>query len=111
MKLPNGSKADLGNKIEEYCLNPNHDKGQHKAILFKNKLGITLTNADLLKQALKKAAIEENVTIRKTNEYGTHYNMKFNLKTEVGESLILVGWIICQGEDIPRLTNCYPIKK
>lgn len=57
-----------------------------------------------------KAAVEENVTIRKANEYGTHYNMKFRLKTQGGESLILAGWIICQGEDFPRLTNCYPIK-
>jgi hypothetical protein len=56
MKLPNGSKADLGNKIEEYCLNPNHDKGQHKAILFKNKLGITLANADMLKTGSKKSS-------------------------------------------------------
>lgn len=110
MKLPNGINADLGNKIEDYCLNPNHDKGKHKAILFQSKLGITKANSQILKQALLKAALEENVTIRKANQYGIHYNMKFRLKTQAGESLILAGWIICQGEDFPRLTNCYPIK-
>jgi hypothetical protein len=41
--------------------------------------------------------------IRKTNEYGTHYNMKFMLKTEVGESLILAGWIICQGRGYTQI--------
>jgi hypothetical protein len=111
MKLPNGHQADLGNKIENYCLNPNHQKGKNKATLFKNKLGINLTNADILKKAIKEAAINESVIIRKVNEFGTHYNMKFFLKTDVGESLILVAWTIRKGEDFPRLTNCYPVNK
>jgi hypothetical protein len=33
MKLSNGHQEDLGNKVEDYCLNPNHQKGKHKAIL------------------------------------------------------------------------------
>lgn len=111
MKLPNGHKADLGNKIEKYCLNPNHEKGKDKANLFQNKLGITLQNAEILKTAIKQAIITESVVIRKINEYGTHYNMKFFLKTDVGESLILVAWTIRTGEDFPRLTNCYPVNK
>jgi hypothetical protein len=111
VKLPNGHLADLGNKIEEYSLNLNHEQGKNKAILFASKLGITLENAEPLKQALKQAAINEDVIIQKTNEYGTHYNMKFWLQTEVGESLILAAWIIRTGENFPRLTNCYPIKK
>lgn len=111
MKLPNGNRADLGNKIESYCLNFDHDKGKHKAVLFKAKLGITIDNADILKEALKQAAINENVTIIKENDYGTHYNMRFILKTNVGESLLLVGWIIRKRENFPQLTNCYPIKK
>lgn len=111
MKLPNGHKAVLGHKIEEYCLNLNHDKGKHKAILFQSKLGITLKNPEILKTAIKKAAVPETVEIRKKNEYGTHYNMKFFLKTSIGESAILVAWIIRKGEEFPRLTNCYPLKK
>ncbi len=111
MKLPNGHRANLGNKIEDYCLNPNHQKGKHKATFFQNKLGIILENADILKNAIKQAAIKESVIIRKVNEYGTHYNMKFLLKTDAGESLILVAWTIRTGEDFPRLTNCYPVNK
>ena len=111
VKLPNGHLVDLGNKIEEYSLNLNHQAGKNKAILFASKLGINLENAELLKQALKEAAINEDVIIQKTNEYGTHYNMKFWLQTEVGESLILAAWIVRSGENFPRLTNCYPVKK
>jgi len=111
VKLPNGHLADLGNKLENYCLNFNHNKGKHKSILFQNKLGITLENADILKNAIKQAAITEDVIIRKVNEYGRHYNQKFFLKTEIGTSLILVVWIIRTGENFPRLTNCYPVNK
>ena len=111
MKLPNGHQADLGDKIENYCLNTNHQKGKNKATLFQNKLGINLSNANILKKAIKQAAIKESVIIRKVNEYGTHYNMKFLLKTQVGESLILVAWIIRTDENFPRLTNCYSVNK
>lgn len=111
MKLPNGEQAELGNKIEDYCLNFNHQKGKHKATLFQSKLGITLENSDILKTAIKEAAITETVITRKINEYGTHYNMKFFLKTDVGESLILIAWIIRKNENFPRLPNCYRINK
>ncbi|WP_293332223.1 DUF6883 domain-containing protein [Microcoleus sp. CAWBG58] len=79
--------------------------------MFASKLGITLKNAEMLKQALKESAINEDLVIQKNNEYGTHYNMKFLLKTEVGESLILAAWIVRSGETFPRLTSCYPVKK
>lgn len=68
MKLPNGDRAELGNKIEDYCLNPNHLKGQHKAKLFDNHLGITCNNAEILKSAIRQAAILETAILRKTNE-------------------------------------------
>jgi hypothetical protein len=111
VKLPNGHQADLGVKIEDYCLNLNHTKGKNKAILFQKRLGITISNADFLKQHLKIAALTEDVIIYKINNYGTHYNMKFLIKTEYGESLVLASWIIRQNEDFPRLTNCYPVNK
>ena len=111
MRLPNGHQADLGDTIENYCLNPNHQKGKNKATIFQSKLGINLNNADILNKAIKQAAINESVVIRKVNEYGTHYNMKFLLKTKVGESLVLVAWIIRINENFPRLTNGYPVNK
>ncbi|RMG10844.1 MAG: hypothetical protein D6728_09890, partial [Cyanobacteria bacterium J055] len=58
MKLPNGHKADLGDKLERYSLNPDHPKGKHKALLFEKRLGITLKNKDILEQALREAARE-----------------------------------------------------
>jgi hypothetical protein len=52
MQLPNGERADLGTKLEEYVLNPLHREGKHKARMFESVLGITLANAQVLRSAL-----------------------------------------------------------
>ncbi|HIK53533.1 MAG TPA: hypothetical protein IGS17_21845 [Oscillatoriales cyanobacterium M59_W2019_021] len=109
MKLPNGHKADLGDKLERYSLNPDHPKGKHKALLFEKRLGITLKNKDILEQALREAAREGEAEFYKIDPYGTHYDLEFSLKTDVGSSLILSCWIVRVTEDFPRLTNTYPI--
>ena len=41
-ELPNGERADLGSKIEDYVLNPSHWEGRHKAPGFESMLGITV---------------------------------------------------------------------
>jgi hypothetical protein len=105
MKLPNGDRAELGDKLERYCLNYEHQKGKHKALLFEKRLGITIANKELLELALKEAAIEGEAELYKVDQYGTHYD----LASDVGESLILSCWIIKITEDFPRLTNTYPI--
>ncbi|MUL39357.1 DUF6883 domain-containing protein [Gloeocapsopsis dulcis] len=57
MKLPNGAKAQLGDKPERYCLNMEHPKGKDKAIMFGDRLGITLFSRVILANALLESAI------------------------------------------------------
>ncbi|MEP0916350.1 hypothetical protein NC981_05940 [Leptolyngbya sp. DQ-M1] len=57
MKLPNGENAQLGDKVERYCLNLAHSRGRNKAILFRSRLGITLDNKEILEIALLEAAV------------------------------------------------------
>ncbi|MFN9173967.1 MAG: DUF6883 domain-containing protein [Synechocystis sp.] len=109
MKLTNGDQVLLGDKLERYCLNPEHSKGKHKALLFEKRLGITLANKEILENALKQAAMEGKAQLYKTDQYGTHYDLIFTLETELGKSRILSCWIIRNTENFPRLTNTYPI--
>ncbi|MGD1851303.1 MAG: DUF6883 domain-containing protein [Cyanophyceae cyanobacterium] len=51
-EIPGGDRAQRSNKIDDYCLNPNHRKGQHKARLFQKRLGITQENTQRLKYAI-----------------------------------------------------------
>jgi len=111
MKLPNSDRAELGDKLDRYCLNLEHPKNQHKALLFKKRLGITRSNQEILERSLLRAAIENEAIIYRQDQYGTHYDIKFSLQTDIGESLIMSCWIVATNEDFPRLTNAYPIDK
>ena len=108
MKLPNGERADLGTKLEDYSLNPLHRHGQPKARVFQSTLGITLANADVLRDALRQAAASSGQAAhRGHNGFGDIYEMRFPLTTARGTATILSGWIIRDGEDFPRLTTCF----
>ena len=53
MKLPNGDRAivDIA-KLRDYCLNPEHPRGKHKARVFAAALGFTVDDAEKLRAAL-----------------------------------------------------------
>jgi hypothetical protein len=110
MRLPNGDRAQLSDKLERYCLNPNHRKGKDKAALVRDRLGITLDNKGVLETALLATALENNAVVRSRDQYGYHYNIRFLMQTDVGEAWVLSCWIIRHGEDLPRLTNAYPVR-
>lgn len=63
MRLPNGSKADLGTKLEDYLLNHLHPQGKHKAQLFESALGVTLANAEVLRATLLEAAADSDAAV------------------------------------------------
>ena len=108
MKLPNGNRADLGLKLEEYALNPQHRDGRHKARVFESALGITLADPSPLRRAiLAAAATSDEVEARGDNGYGSVYVLRFPLQTAKGSAVILTAWIVRHGEDVPRLTTCY----
>jgi hypothetical protein len=49
--LPNHESAVIPvEKLVEYCLNPAHPIGKHKAIVFRSVLGFDQSNCHLLKQ-------------------------------------------------------------
>ena len=63
MKLPKGDQVNpeqIINKLITYTLKTDHKDGQHKARLFKSKLGITLDNKDILVEALIKIAKDDD---------------------------------------------------
>ena len=107
MKLPNGNRAELGDKLESYSLNPLHREGRHKARVFASALGISLGNADLLRGAVRKAAESEDAEARGNNGFGDVFIQRFPLATDLGNATVLTAWIIRKDEDFPRLTTCY----
>ena len=108
MKLPNGERADLGTKLEDYSLNPLHRDGRHKARVFAAILGITLDNRQKLREALLQfAAMSDGAEARGDTGFGNVFVLRFPLVTETNTATVLSVWIIRHGEDFPRLTSCY----
>lgn len=68
MKLPNAERAVVRlEKLTEYSLNPAHDKGGHKARVFASASGITIDDAEWLREECLRVAREGEATQTKTS--------------------------------------------
>jgi hypothetical protein len=69
MRLPNPEIAVVDvRKLRDYCLNPAHPRGKHKAQVFSAALGLDADDAEELRETLLSAArSEEAVTVRRTS--------------------------------------------
>jgi hypothetical protein len=108
MRLPHGDNVIIDQrKITDYCLSPEHDDGKHKALLFRDLLGLTRDQAALLLDALREAAISGEAIPGRLDRYGQRYVIDFELVGPSGHATIRSAWIIRTGETTPRLVTCY----
>ncbi len=96
-------------KLRDYCLNPNHDDGKHKARLFASVLGITDVDAEDLRQILLKIVKTQAAYPGRQDAYGKRYTIDFTIEWQNRTAIVRSGWIIENNSDIPRLTTCYPL--
>jgi len=108
MKLPNAENAvvDL-QKLTDYCLNPEHERGKHKARVFAAKCGVTVEHAELLRQALLEGAWQGEAIATKNDAYGQRYVIEWTVEGPTGTAGIRAAWIVRHNEDFPRLVSCY----
>jgi hypothetical protein len=108
MKLPNGDKAVVSQrKLLGYILNPNHKDGKEHALLFDRLLGINLTNAHLLYDALIKAAVDEDAVLGKPSPYGEKYQIRFQMTGSRGSYTVLSIWMIRPTVPVPHLVTAF----
>jgi hypothetical protein len=76
MQLPNGDRAIVPiEKLHDYCLNPIHRVGGHKAHVFESMLGLTVAHAEVLQQRLLAVARTGEAVLGMQNAYGQRYNV------------------------------------
>jgi hypothetical protein len=108
MELPNGARAIVPlEKLRDYCLNPTHRVGSHKAYVFESVLGLTAVEAEELQQRLLSVARTGDAVVGMQNAFGQRYIVDFEMTTAMGTAVVRSTWIILVGEDVPRLTSCY----
>ncbi len=110
MPIPNAERAVVDvRKLRDYCLNPRHDEGQHKARLFAAALGMTARDAEELRLLLLQAAKTADGQLRRRDAYGQRYTVDFPLTWRGRQAMVRSGWIIEHGSSTPRLTTCFPL--
>lgn len=107
-KLPNAEAARVDEgKLRDYCLNPFHLKGKHKAKVFAKALGLTQEHAGELKTLILQEV--ENATCVESgfDLYGRRFEVNLTLVYKGKSAWVRTGWIVKHEEDFPRLTTCY----
>jgi hypothetical protein len=108
MKLPNGERAiiDLA-KLRDYCLNPRHPIGRHKARVFKTALGFDQSRAQELRQILIQVASTQDAQLAEKDDFGQRYVIDFALPAVAAQVGVRSCWIVLSNEEVPRLTSCF----
>jgi hypothetical protein len=108
--IPNADQAVVDiRKLRDYCLNPEHDDGKHKARLFSSILGIVASDAEELRQILLAVVKTYEAQLGRQDEFGQRYTLDFVIEWQNRSATLRSGWIIEHGSEIPRLTTCYPL--
>lgn len=112
MKLPNGHRAYIDSrKLRDYCLNPRSTKGRDKAKVFSLVLGLTQQDDKTLRSAILQAVIAEECQLGEVDRHGQRFSVRFEMRTPRGIGWVQSAWIIRTGEDYPRLTTCFVLKR
>lgn len=112
MKLPNAENAVIDiSKLRDYCLNPNHPEGKHKARAFKEKLGYDSGDVELLRRVIIEGILKADAVEQRSTPYGRRFRVDFEVERAVGviwyKAVIRTAWIIRNDENFPRLTTCF----
>jgi len=107
MKLPNGNQADIPmHKLIDYCLNPEHPSGKHKARVFASVLGITRENADTLRSLIQTAAVEGAVAQQDLTTFGQVFKVDWTVSGTQEVQLRTI-WEITPTNPNPRLVSAF----
>lgn len=108
MRLPHAERAEVAlPKLRDYCLNPLHDEGKHKARVFASALGMTAADADALREILVEAVRIHEAVPGYRDAYGQRYTVDVPVHWRGRHAILRSAWILEHGSDNPRLTSCY----
>ena len=108
MKIPNCESAYIDiRKLRDYCLNPAHPEGKHKARVFLATLSLSQNDAEDLERFLYQSICDDNAIEAIQDEYGERFYLDAEMEYNQNVALVRSAWMIRQDEDFPRLISCY----
>ncbi len=110
MLLPNSENAVVEfAKLRDYSLNMAHDRGGHKAIVFRSALGITVNDVEWLRSQILESVKTTEGWESTASTFGRKFIVDLTLTRNDKSAKVRTSWIIEHGTDFPRLTSCYVI--
>jgi hypothetical protein len=107
-RLPNSERAILDiRKIEDYCLNPEHPRGRHKARLFRELLGATRSDGRWLRDALLDGLQDNEAVALATDAFGSRWRVDVPVSRHGWSVVVRTVWIVRSGENAPRFVTCW----
>jgi len=107
-KLPNPEQVIIDiDKLAGYCMNMEHQDGQHKARVFKSALNLGIEDIEILRTALIQAVHNNMAIPTKQNAYGQKYIIDFEMSHSGKKAKVRSAWIVRNDENFPRLVTCY----
>jgi sulfatase maturation enzyme AslB (radical SAM superfamily) len=113
MKLPNVNLAFIDrNKLWNYSLNSQHDRGKHKARLFTAilDLGRNDNDVEILQTLIQESIQTQEAILSSLDEYGQRYIVDFPITRNQNTVNVRTTWIVRPDEDFPRLVSCYILR-
>ena len=106
--LPNGGHAVLDiRKLEDYCLNPTHPVGRHKARVFREALGIGRDDSARLVVEFLEAARTGAASPAGADEWGSRWSVDVAISRQNKRAVVRTIWMVRVGEDVPRFVTCW----
>ena len=107
-RLPNYERAVIEiRKLADYCLNPQHPRGRHKASVFRDALGVTRADSSWLRSALLTALPNTEATELASDGFGRRWRVDALVSRQDKNCVVRTIWIVRIGEDAPRLVTCW----
>lgn len=107
-RLPNSERAILDiRKIEDYCLNPEHPRGRHKARLFRELLGAARSDGRWLRDALLDGLQDNEAVAVATDAFGSRWRVDVPVSRHGRSVVVRTVWIVRTAENAPRFVTCW----
>jgi hypothetical protein len=110
-RLPNSERAILDiSKLEDYCLDPEHPRGRHKARVFRESLGLTREDGFWLRRAILGAVGSSEAIDLAADQFGTRWRVDVPVSRHGKSVVVRTVWIMLSREDPPRFVTCWVLR-
>jgi hypothetical protein len=107
-RLPNADLAVFDiRKLAEYCLNPLHPRGRHKARVFREALSLERGDAVWLRNTLLVAAQSAGASLIGEDAWGAHWRLDATIERHDKHAMVRSIWIVRTGESRPTFVTCW----